>query len=209
MLQYVYQQISISNLNALTWPCSGCYLRKRRNTTRRRRSRRGRSWISVVYINIIMYSSNSFSHKQNSSLICQHWALFDISGDCSPILGFHEGILQLIWVAVNPKCIDDYAVCILEWKNRTKLHIFAAKHKVNTYSEKLFPSDDCASIWSWPPVKLGRHVKPKNTFVSQRGEVKNMAAAWRHQAIKALVIYSNEAAKSNILTWYHWAMYIN
>ena len=22
-------------------------------------------------------------------------------------------------------------------------------YKVNTYSEKLFPSDDCASIWSW------------------------------------------------------------
>ena len=37
-------------------------------------------------------------------------------------------------MGVNPKCIDDYAV--LEWKNLTKLHIFAAKHKVNTYSEK-------------------------------------------------------------------------
>ena len=81
MLQYVYQQIS--NLNALTWPCSGCCLRKsrriRNKRTRRSRSRRGRSWISVVYINIIMYSSNSFSHEQNSSLICQHWALFNIS----------------------------------------------------------------------------------------------------------------------------------
>ena len=42
-------------------------------------------------------------------------------------------------MAVNPKCIDDYAV--LEWKNLTKLHIFAAKRKVNTYREKLFPSD--------------------------------------------------------------------
>ena len=45
---------------------------------------------------------------------------------------------------VNPKCIDDYAV--LERKNLTKLYIFAANHKVNTYSEKLFLSDDCASI---------------------------------------------------------------
>ena len=43
-----------------------------------------------------------------------------------------------------------------------KLHIFAAKHKVNAYSEKLFPSDDCVSIRSWPPVKLWRHVKHKN-----------------------------------------------
>ena len=39
---------------------------------------------------------------------------------------------------------DDYAV--LERKNLTKLHILAAKHKVNTYCEKLFPSDDCASM---------------------------------------------------------------
>ena len=63
-------------------------------------------------------------------------------------------------MGINPKCIDNYAV--LECKNLTKLHIFAAKHKVNTYSAKLFPSDDCASIWSWPPVKSWRHVKPKN-----------------------------------------------
>ena len=79
------------------------------------------------------------------------------------IFGFHLGILQLIWVGVNPKCTDDYAV--LEWKNLTKLHIFAAKHNVNTYSEKLFPSDDCASILSWPPVTLWRYVKPKNTHI--------------------------------------------
>ena len=46
-----------------------------------------------------------------------------------------------------------------------KLHTFAAKHKFNTYSEKLFPSDDCASIWSWPPVKLWRHMKPKSIIV--------------------------------------------
>ena len=39
-------------------------------------------------------------------------------------------------------------------KNLTKLHKFAAKHKVNTYSEKLFPSDDCALIWSWPPSEI-------------------------------------------------------
>ena len=54
---------------------------------------------------------------------------------------------------------------MLYWseKNLTKLHIFAAKHKVNTYSEKLFSSDDCALIWSWLPVKLWRHVKPKNS----------------------------------------------
>ena len=53
---------------------------------------------------------------------------------------------------------------MLYWsqKNLTKLHIFAAKHKINTYSEKLFPSDDYTSIWSWPPVKLSRHLKPKN-----------------------------------------------
>ena len=62
------------------------------------------------------------------------------------VLGFHWGILQFLGGGGNPKRIDDYAV--LEGKNLTKLHIFAAKHKVNTYSEKLFPSDDCASIWS-------------------------------------------------------------
>ena len=38
-------------------------------------------------------------------------------------------ISQLMLVGVNPKSVDDYA--ILEWKNLTKLHIFAGKH--NTY----------------------------------------------------------------------------
>ena len=52
----------------------------------------------------------------------------------------------------QPKCIDYYAV--LKWKNLTKLHMLAAKHKINTYNEKLFHSDDCVSIWSWPPVKF-------------------------------------------------------
>ena len=47
-------------------------------------------------------------------------------------------------------------------------HILAAKHKVNTYSETLFPSDDCASIWSWPPMKLWRHVKPKNKLYAEK-----------------------------------------
>ena len=31
----------------------------------------------------------------------------------------------------------------------------------------------------------------------------------KHQAIKALVFYSNGTPKSNILTWNHWAMYTN
>ena len=64
-------------------------------------------------------------------------------------------------MGVNPKCIDDYAVP--EWKNLTKLHVFAAKHEINVHSEKLFPSDDCASIW-W------RHVKPKNRILWWRIE---------------------------------------
>ena len=42
----------------------------------------------------------------------------------------------------------------LDWKNLTKLHIFAAKHKVNTYSETLFSSDDCASIWRLTPSEI-------------------------------------------------------
>ena len=55
-------------------------------------------------------------------------------------------------MGVNPKCIDESAV--LKWTNHTKLYIFAAKHKVYTYNEELFPSDDCVSIWSWPPVRF-------------------------------------------------------
>ena len=42
--------------------------------------------------------------------------------------------------------IDDCTV--LEQANLTKLHTFAAKHKVNTYSENFFQSDDSAPIWS-------------------------------------------------------------
>ena len=53
-------------------------------------------------------------------------------------------------MGVNPKCIDDYTA--LEQANLTKLHTFAAKHKVNTYSENFFQSDDSestvVSIWS-------------------------------------------------------------
>jgi hypothetical protein len=48
------------------------------------------------------------------------------------------------WRGVNLKCFDAYAV--LEWANYMKLHVFATKHKANTYSEKLIPSDDCVSI---------------------------------------------------------------
>jgi hypothetical protein len=47
---------------------------------------------------------------------------------------------------VNLKCIDAYAV--LEWANDTKFHVFATKHKANTYSEQLINSDDCVSIQS-------------------------------------------------------------
>ena len=36
----------------------------------------------------------------------------------------------------NPKCIDDCTA--LEQANLTKLHTFAAKHKVNTFSEIFF-----------------------------------------------------------------------
>jgi hypothetical protein len=41
-----------------------------------------------------------------------------------------------------------YFVChpVLEWANDMKLHVFATKHKANTYSEKLIHSDDCVSI---------------------------------------------------------------
>ena len=49
-------------------------------------------------------------------------------------------------MGVNPKCIDDCTA--LEQANLTKLHTFAAKHKVNTYSENFFQSDDSESIWS-------------------------------------------------------------
>jgi hypothetical protein len=56
------------------------------------------------------------------------------------------------WRGVNLKCIDAYAV--LEWANDMKLHVFATKHKANTYSEKLIHSDDCVSIYIWPPVKF-------------------------------------------------------
>ena len=35
-----------------------------------------------------------------------------------------------------------------------KLHIFDAKHKINAYNKKLFPSNDRVLIWSWPPVKF-------------------------------------------------------
>ena len=53
------------------------------------------------------------------------------SKSSSAILRFHCGILQSIWRGVNLECIDAYAV--LKWANNTKLHVFATKHKANTY----------------------------------------------------------------------------
>ena len=47
-------------------------------------------------------------------------------------------------MGVNPKCIDDCTA--LEQANLTKLHAFAAKHKVNTYSEFFFQSDDSIDL---------------------------------------------------------------
>ena len=49
-----------------------------------------------------------------------------------------------IWFGVNLICIDVYAV--VERVNDMKLHVFATKHKVNTYGERLVHSDDCLSI---------------------------------------------------------------
>ena len=40
------------------------------------------------------------------------------------------------------------ACTALEQANLSKMHTFAAKHKVNTYSENFFQSDDSVSIWS-------------------------------------------------------------
>ena len=46
----------------------------------------------------------------------------------------------------QPKCIDDCTA--LEQAHLAKLHAFVAKHKVNTYSENFFQSDESVSIWS-------------------------------------------------------------
>jgi hypothetical protein len=73
------------------------------------------------------------------------WYMFPHAREFNQIIiGFHCGILQSIWRGVNLECIHAYAV--LEWANDTKLHVFATKHKANTYSEQLVHSDDCVSI---------------------------------------------------------------
>ena len=56
----------------------------------------------------------------------------------------HYTIMQWIRVGINVSCIDAYAV--VEWANDVKLHIFATKHKTNTYHEHLIYSDDSVSI---------------------------------------------------------------
>ena len=56
------------------------------------------------------------------------------------------GPFSVILSGGQPKCIDDCTA--LEQTNLTKLHTFAAKHKVNSYSENFFQSDDSVSIWS-------------------------------------------------------------
>ena len=43
--------------------------------------------------------------------------------------------MQWIWVGVILSCTDVYAVA--EWANDMKLHVFATKHKANTYHEHL------------------------------------------------------------------------
>ena len=51
--------------------------------------------------------------------------------------------MQWIWVGVNLS-IDAHAV--LEQANDIKLHVFATKHKANTYHEHLIYCDDCVPI---------------------------------------------------------------
>jgi tRNA G18 (ribose-2'-O)-methylase SpoU len=49
--------------------------------------------------------------------------------------------MQWIRRGVNLKCVDAYTV--LEWENDTKFHVFATKHKANTYNEQSTHSDNC------------------------------------------------------------------
>ena len=105
------------------------------------------------------------------------------------ILEFHWGILQLIWVGVNPKCIDDYAVLVMEWKiSRICTYLLRNTRSTHT-AKKIFPSDDRASSWSWPPVKLWRHVKPKNWLQNTHQHC---------QSTMAIVHFPSNALRSKI-----------
>ena len=49
------------------------------------------------------------------------------------ILGFYYSTMQRIWVGVNLGCIHAYAVLAWTADMIMKLHVFATKHKANTY----------------------------------------------------------------------------
>ena len=72
--------------------------------------------------------------------------------------------LILNWVGVNLECVEDYGAW--ERANDLKLHIFAIKHKADTYSKHWTHSDDCVYLqlsptqiygFSWNPRIVRRH----------------------------------------------------
>ena len=53
------------------------------------------------------------------------------------------------------------------WANDLELHIFATKHKADTYNKYLTHSNDYVFIQSWPHSNIWRHMKPKNSCESE------------------------------------------
>ena len=54
---------------------------------------------------------------------------------------------------VSKQSNQNVLMIILYWNEQISRNC-VAKEKVNAYSEKLFPSNDCLSIWGGSPVKF-------------------------------------------------------
>jgi hypothetical protein len=99
----------------------------------------------------MLYWSEQITGKKSEI----HTTKFAITTTKSIVYPYY-GNIQLLWITkihsisnkgpYNFHSMTFYGFSIFFPVNDTKLHVFATKHKANTYSEQLIHSDDCVSI---------------------------------------------------------------
>ena len=120
-------------------------------------------WYNVCVLFLILYVFCLSSNLQRIRLLYS-WLWLS-----------HYTIVKKIWMGINLGCIDVYVV--LEWANDMKLHVFATKHKANTYHEH------------WPQWNLWRHAN-----LNHWSKLLDKASFW--------IQWPNCEARIFIVKWY-------
>ena len=114
--------------------------------------------ITELYIRLDNLAAIFEANSKPNDVQCQPLTIVFVCAvynKCAEISCFRSDLKNNSWVSlhhyavnldgVNVNCTDAYAV--VEWENNMKLHIFATKHKANTYYEHSIHYD------SSPPLK--------------------------------------------------------